>query len=544
MPLAPLLAVLLLAAPAAAPTPPPPPAVSSGGFVHFYEEKQFAEETVEAKNGADGFSIAGHVSGTLPSGTTLTIDHVTKLSKDGARAVDYTATLSATGRTIVFHATATEKGWRLEGKEGEVEPVVVEKEIAGPSVLFDNNMAEHLDVFFRSLAIEPGASQTLTAVVPQVMQAVPLKVTRMPDGKARFAGSEIPVRRYRMEAASLLLEITASAKDGALLEANIPLQKASYRARGYEPAAKQDVADPREMQTVLPTIAGDLPAVLTLPSSESKVPAAILLSGSGPNDRDETIGPNRPFRDLARGLADRGIATFRFDKRTTLPVKDASAPVTLDDEYVTDALKALEILAANPKIDATRLYVVGHSLGAAIAPVVAKRSGKVRGVVLLAAPYRRVDVLILDQIRFQLELAGTDKERITEELHGASAALEAIRTKSPDAPALYLGAPADYWRELFALDIVGSIRATALPVLVVQGEKDIQVKVDQDFVPLKAALGDGDGNYRYVRIPGLNHLFMKTEGDSTGAEYAVAGTMDPAVIEAVANFVKEVPGKK
>lgn len=541
-----MMAALLLAAGPAAPAaaPAPPPAVSTGGFVHFFDEKQFAEETVTTKDEAGQVSIVGHVTGTLPGGVTLTLDHVTKLSKDRSRIVDYTATLSAKGRRIDFHCNATEKGWRLEAREGDAEPTVVEKDVTEPSVLLDNNMAEHLDLFTRSLTVEPGASVTLSAVVPQAMQIVPLKVTRVADGKGRLAGGEIGVRRYRMEAASLMFEVTTSARDGALLEASIPLQKAAYRAKGYVPEAKADAADPRETVTTLPSSAGDLPAVLTIPRSDSPVPAAVVLSGSGPNDRDETIGPNKPLRDLARGLADRGIATFRFDKRTTIAVSDATVPVTLDDEYVTDALKAIEILSANPKIDAKNLFVIGHSLGAALAPVVAKRSGKMRGVVLLAPPYRRVDVMILDQLQFQLKVAGIEKSVVDQQVHEASAALEALRTAAPEAPPTYLGAPGAYWRELFALDLAGSIKATGLPTLVVQGEKDIQVRIDQDFEPLQKALGDGGGLYRYVRIPGVNHLFLKVDGDSTGAEYAVAATMEPAVMDAVATFVKSPDPKK
>jgi len=526
--------------PATAPPPPAtpaPPAASTGGFVHFFDGKQFGEESVEAGIEEGIVSIQGHVSGTLPSGTTLTLDHVTKLSKDRSHVVDYTAHLVAAGRTIDFHAAATEKGWRLEATEAG-QPVASDKEISGPSVLLDNNLGEHLDVFTRSLTIGPGATLELTAVVPQVLTTVPLRVTRIADGKARFSGSDIAVRRYRMQAASLMFEVTVSAKDGSLLEAAIPLQKASYRAKGYEPAAPASAADPRETATALPSPAGDLPAVLTMPALEKPVPAAVLLSGSGPNDRDETIGPNKPLRDLARGLADRGIATYRFDKRTTVKVTDPNATVTLDDEYVTDALKAIEILAANPKIDAKRIYVIGHSLGAALAPVVAARYGKARGIVLLAAPYRRVDVMILDQLQFQLKVAGMDKSETDRQVHESSAALEAIRTKAPDAPEFFLGAPGDYWRELYALDLPGSIKAAGLPVLVVQGEKDIQVRADLDFEPLKAALGDGGGRYTYLRVPGVNHLFLKVDGESTGAEYAVAGTVDPAVIDAIAKFVK------
>jgi len=116
-----------------------------------------------------------------------------------------------------------------------------------------------------------------------------------------------------------------------------------------------------------------LPATLTLPVGTKPVPAVILVHGSGPNDRDETVGANKPFKDLALGLASRGIAVLRYDKRTKVHGAKlaAASSFTVKQEVVDDVLEALKTLRANRRIDAARIYVLGHSLGGMLVPRIA-----------------------------------------------------------------------------------------------------------------------------------------------------------------------------
>ncbi|MDI6863441.1 MAG: DUF3887 domain-containing protein, partial [Pseudothermotoga sp.] len=120
-----------------------------------------------------------------------------------------------------------------------------------------------------------------------------------------------------------------------------------------------------------------LPAILTLPEGEGPFPAVVLVHGSGPNDRDETIGPNKPFKDIAWGLASRGIAVLRYDKRTKVYPEECARMVdtfTINDETVDDAVNALNLLKKFEKIDEKAIFVLGHSLGATMAPRIATRS--------------------------------------------------------------------------------------------------------------------------------------------------------------------------
>src|SRR5262249_35056047 len=134
-----------------------------------------------------------------------------------------------------------------------------------------------------------------------------------------------------------------------------------------------------------------LPGTITRPKGVSSAPLVILVHGSGPNDRDETLGPNTPFRDLAHGLATRGIVGIRYDKRTFAHKqkyskdKKAAMAVTIEEEVVEDVLATITKARNLTGIDARRIFVLGHSDGGALAPLIARRDGHLAGIILLAA---------------------------------------------------------------------------------------------------------------------------------------------------------------
>ncbi len=141
-----------------------------------------------------------------------------------------------------------------------------------------------------------------------------------------------------------------------------------------------------------------------------------MVHGSGASDRDETVGANKPFRDLAYGLAERGIAVIRYDKRTKVYGAD-SAPagkeITFDEESVDDALSAIKLARSIPTINPERIYILGHSLGGTLAPRIVQRSDKVpAGIILLAGAARPLEDLFISQVKFLASALPSTKDNV------------------------------------------------------------------------------------------------------------------------------------
>lgn len=282
-----------------------------------------------------------------------------------------------------------------------------------------------------------------------------------------------------------------------------------------------------------------LPATLAMPKGAGPFPAVVLVHGSGAHDRDETIGPNKPFLDLARGLAAQGIAVLRYEKRTKAhPEEFAGGDFGVDDETTFDGVLAVDALRKTDGIDPKRVFVLGHSQGGMMAPRIAALSGHVKGLVLLAAPARPLLDIVIEQNR---RMAVLDDGKISDTERAAINALitQVRQTRDPATPAAtrtVMGQPAGYWRSIDSVDAVAEARRVALPMLVLQGGRDIQV-VDADWQAWREAF-DGDPKVAFKLYPALNHLGIPGEGEGSLAEYAQPGHVDPTLVDDVAAWVK------
>jgi pimeloyl-ACP methyl ester carboxylesterase len=280
-----------------------------------------------------------------------------------------------------------------------------------------------------------------------------------------------------------------------------------------------------------------LGATLTVPEGDGEVPGVVFVHGSGPNDRDETVGPTKLFKDLAWGLASRGVASLRYDKRTAACDIDL-ADATIDDVVTEDALTAVERLRGVDRVPGGDVVLVGHSIGGTLAPRIAARDGNLAGVVMLAALARPVTDALLQQNRYLVERDGTVTEAEQQQLEDVERLVERIRTGDiPDDEVLYLGGD-EYWRTLREYDPVATAQELSLPRLVMQGERDYQVTPEGDFSRWQEALGDQE-SVTLRQYDRLNHLFMPGEGQPGPAEYFQPNNAPERVVADIASFVAE-----
>ncbi len=272
-----------------------------------------------------------------------------------------------------------------------------------------------------------------------------------------------------------------------------------------------------------------LPGTLSMPNGSGPFPAVVLVAGSGPNDRDETVGPNKPLRDIAWGLASAGIAVLRYDKRTLVygaAMAAQQSSLTVREEVTDDAVAAIALLRTTSKVDPSRVFLVGHSLGAYLAPrIAAQVPGQLRGLVLLEAPTTPLARLILAQAEYLASLPGSPSP-------SSDAQLAALRTQvaladspglSPSTPAseLPLGIPASYWLDLRTYDPLATAAGLHMPMFFSQGGRDYQVPPSELPGWQRALAGRSDIVFKVY--PALDHLLFAGTGPSTPAEYTVPG---------------------
>ncbi|HUZ21530.1 MAG TPA: alpha/beta fold hydrolase [Acidimicrobiales bacterium] len=307
-------------------------------------------------------------------------------------------------------------------------------------------------------------------------------------------------------------------------------------------------ADPETFDEQDVTVGSDplaVPGTLSLPREPGPLPAVVLLGGSGPLDRDETIGRNKPLKDLAWGLASRGVVVLRFDKVTYAHGSEVkrARDFTVTDEYVPHAVAAVHLLRRHPAVDAKRVFLAGHSLGGTVAPRVAAGEPSVAGLVILAGGTQPLHWAAVRQVRY---LASLDPRTAAASEPAIEAMSEQARLVdspdlSPSTPAseLPFGIPAPYWLDLRGYDPVAVAAALDRPILILQGGRDYQATVPDDLAGWKAGLAHRPEVTIHVYAPD-NHLFLPGTGPSSPAEYEPAQHVDPAVVGDIASWLTTV----
>ena len=272
--------------------------------------------------------------------------------------------------------------------------------------------------------------------------------------------------------------------------------------------------------------------ILTLPSGVTKPPVIILVHGSGTHDWDETIvGDNKPFRDIAHGLAEQGIATIRYQERLAAYPELASERITIQLDSLEDVNAAIIYATGCDQVDSERIYVLGHSLGGMLAPKIAADHKEVKGILSLAGSPRKLEDIAADQ----QELLGNGNKN---DIAKARKQAEEIKGLTEESTGDYLGMPASYWYSLNLIDTPELLKTLKVPMFIAQGSADIQVYADRDYTAWQELLKDRK-DVTFHLYDNLNHLFMESSGENNLEEYFTPGSVDRQLISDMAAWIKE-----
>ncbi|MBK9283780.1 MAG: alpha/beta fold hydrolase [Sphingobacteriaceae bacterium] len=259
-----------------------------------------------------------------------------------------------------------------------------------------------------------------------------------------------------------------------------------------------------------------LPGYLYLPSGAKKSPLVILVHGSGPHDRNGTMGKNKVYLEIALQLAQKGIACLIYDKRTYVYQFRDPFPMDSMDYYtetIEDAAAAFELMKKTEGVDSTSIYVAGHSLGGMCAPLIVKECKGIKGMILLSAPARGLLEVLPEQIEYITGLNQKNKEQ--NETVANAIKWQVKNALSPDLnlkskTMLPFGARPKYWLLDRKYKVLDEAKGLTLPILLIQGGRDYNV-TKKDFDLWVNAMSEKK-NFKSVWLENLDHLYFDGVG--------------------------------
>lgn len=285
----------------------------------------------------------------------------------------------------------------------------------------------------------------------------------------------------------------------------------------------------------------NLPGMLTLPKGVDHPPVVLMIQGSGSSDMNESLGtaPNRPFEDIAHGLAEKGVATLRYNKATyQYPTAKCDS---VEDEILNDAAAAVKLLSSDNRVDTSRIYLLGHSLGGMMAPKITADNPQIKGFITLAGSLRRLQDLSLDQSKAAINTADSlTPQQKSDMLKQVEAEIENTKTLNDGGTGYIMNVPTSYWKSLNDIDVTAIVKNLSVPMLIMQGSADFQVYQDIDYKLWQTTL-QGRSNVTFKLYNGLSHLFMPNQVSTNGAPdtscYNAPNHVDPQVISDIASWV-------
>ena len=281
----------------------------------------------------------------------------------------------------------------------------------------------------------------------------------------------------------------------------------------------------------------ELKGTLLVPEKENLKKLIIFAHGSGPNDRDESVFENKPFKNIAENLYEKGISTYRFDKRTLSNPESFNDKSSIDDEVTNDILNIILYFKNNAEFANYQIIVLGHSLGANLLPRIANKSNNISKIILLAGNSRPLSTLIIEQYDYLYKLTPSEElkeasQKIKEQIKVLNSKSFSLNTQKEKLP---FNLSAFYWKSVLDYNPTTEIKKVKIPILILQGERDYQVSI-KDFELWKTSLKNNK-NATFISYPKLNHLFITGDSPSNPKEYEVKGKVDEKVISDIVKFI-------
>ena len=294
-----------------------------------------------------------------------------------------------------------------------------------------------------------------------------------------------------------------------------------------------------------------LKGLLTLPSNAANpVPAVVFVHGSGSSNMDEKVGKLTPFKDLAVGLANHGIASIRYDKRSFTHgrkmVRNKNTVITVKEETIDDAILAAELLRKDPRIDPNHTFILGHSMGAMLAPRIDAEGGNFKGLILMAGSPRELEDIMIEQLEEHVQSGkGFMRWIAKKQLSKIMPMFDGLYQRSNDeAKIIKIGNSVTlyYFKEMGEHDNSDYLASLNKPILIMQGENDAQVKVDKDFSAYQMLLKNKT-NVTFRLYENLNHAFVPSiyrDISKIMKEYSIEQHIGEEVISDIANWIMDI----
>lgn len=299
-----------------------------------------------------------------------------------------------------------------------------------------------------------------------------------------------------------------------------------------------------------------LAATLTVPPGKGPFPAVLLIAGSGPHDRDESLLGHKPFLVLADYLTRKGIVVLRADKRGLGKSTGDYASATTAD-FATDAEAGVAYLKTRSEVDPHRIGLIGHSEGGIIAPMVAAQDHTIAFIVMMAGSGLPGAQVIVDQMLLISEAGGVPREQAEKSAERERELLSLVvnekdeavlqkelrenlagQTPDPQIDAQIKSLTSPWYRYFLAYDPAVALRRVKCPVLAIDGSKDLQVPPEENLSAIRKALEDGGNRHVEVdELPGLNHLFQTAKTGSPSEYAGIEETISPVALEKIASWV-------